>query len=263
MDLGLKDKVAIVAGASQGMGKAIARGFAAEGAKVSICSRGEEKLNKTAEEIRKATGGDVIATPADMTSYDDIRKLVEATIKGYGRVDVAINNAGGPPFGVFESITEEDWMTAFNLSLMGTVRLTREVVPHMKKVGGGRIVNITSYGVKEPIPGLILSNAFRTAVVGWAKTLSGELAPEGILVNTVLPGRIDTERHHSLNVARAERLNKPLEEIQELSKAQIPMARFGQPEEVADLVVFLSSDRASYITGTTLQIDGGLVRSVM
>jgi 3-oxoacyl-[acyl-carrier protein] reductase len=263
MDMGLQGKVAIVAGASQGMGKAIAMGFAAEGAKVSICARGEEGLNKAAEQIRKATGGEVMAAPADMVNYDDIRKLVDGTLKAFGRIDIAINNAGGPPFGVFENLTEEDWATAFNLSLMGTVRMTREVVPHMKKVGGGRIINITSYGVKEPIPGLILSNAFRTGVVGWAKTLSRELALDNILVNTVCPGRIDTERHHKLNEARAKRMNKPLEEIQKQTKAEVPMGRYGKAEEVADLVVFLGSDRASYITGTTLQVDGGLVRSVM
>jgi len=263
MDLGLQGKVALVAGASQGMGKAIGMGFAAEGAKVSICARGAEGLNKTADEIRKSTGGEVVATPADMARHDDIRGLVEATLKAFGRIDIAINNAGGPPFGVFESLTEEDWATAFNLSLMGTVRMTREVVPHMQKVGAGRIINITSYGVKEPIPGLILSNAFRTGVVGWAKTLSRELAPDNILVNTVCPGRIDTERHHKLNEARAKRMNKPLEEIQKQTQAEVPMGRYGKAEEVADLVVFLGSDRASYITGTTLQIDGGLVRSVM
>lgn len=263
MDLGLKGKVAIVAGASQGMGKAIAMGFAAEGAKVAICARGEENLNKTAADIRSATGAEVFAACADMTDYDDIRELVNGTVKAFGRVDVAVNNAGGPPFGAFENLSEEDWTLAFNLSLMGTVRMTREVVPQMKKVGGGRIINITSYGVKEPIPGLILSNAFRTGVVGWAKTLSRELAPDNILINTVCPGRIDTERHHKLNEARAKRTNRSLEEIQKETKAEVPMGRYGRAEEVANLVVFLGSNRASYITGTTLQIDGGLVRSVM
>lgn len=263
MDLGLTGKVALVAGASQGMGRAIAEGFAREGAKVSMCARGGEALEGAAEEIRQSTGGEVLATVADMSSYDDIRNYVEKSVGAFGRVDVIVNNAGGPPFGTFDALSEDDWMAAYNLSLMGTVRLTREAVPHMKKVGAGRIINITSYGVKEPIAGLILSNTFRTGVVGWARTLSRELGPDNILVNTVLPGRIDTERHHSLNVARSKRLNLPLEQVQQQSREEIPVKRFGQSEEVADLVVFLGSDRASYITGTAILIDGGLVRTLM
>ena len=263
MDLGLTGKVALVAGASQGMGRAIAEGFAREGARVSMCARGGEALERAAEEIRKSTGGEVLATAADMSRYDDIRNYVDKSVEAFGGVDVVVNNAGGPPFGTFDALSEEDWLAAWNLSLMGTVRLTRETVPHMKKAGGGRVINITSYGVKEPIPGLILSNTFRTGVVGWARTLSRELGPDNILVNTVLPGRIDTERHHNLNVARAKRMNLPLEQVQQQSRDEIPMKRFGQSQEVADLVVFLGSDRASYITGTSILIDGGLVKTLM
>ncbi len=263
MDLGLTGKVALVAGASQGMGRAIAEGFAREGAKVSLCARGGEALERAAEEIRQSTGGEVLATVADMSSHDDIRNYMTRSVDAFGRVDVVVNNAGGPSFGTFDALSEDDWMAAYNLSLMGTVRLTREAVPYMKKVGAGRIINITSYGVKEPIPGLILSNTFRTGVVGWARTLSRELGPDNILINTVLPGRIDTQRHHSLNVARSKRLNLPLEQVQQQSRDEISVKRFGQSGEVADLVVFLGSDRASYITGTAIVIDGGLVRTLM
>ena len=186
MDLGLTGKVALVGGASQGMGRAIAAGFAREGAKVSICARGGEALERAADEIRTATGE---------TSLPRWRTCPSTTISGTSWPRASrpsdggrgVNNAGGPPFGAFDGLSEDDWMGAYNLSLMGTVRLTREAVPHMKEAGAGRIINITSYGIKEPIQGLILSNTFRTGVVGWAKTLSRELAPDNILINTVLP----------------------------------------------------------------------------
>jgi 3-oxoacyl-[acyl-carrier protein] reductase len=261
MDLGLKGKVAIVAGASQGMGRAIAYGFAAERAKVTICARGEAKLKETAEGIRSKTGGDVLPVVADMARLEDVKNLVARTAEKFGRIDIAVTNAGGPPFGEFMKLTEEDWEGAFRLSFLSALRFVREAVPHMRKVGSGRVINITSYGVKEPIQGLVLSNAMRSGVHGMAKTLSRELAKDNILVNSVCPGRIDTERHHNLNVARAERLKKPLEEINKQMKGEVPLGRYGAPEEVADLVLFLASDRASYLTGTTIQIDGGLVRT--
>jgi 3-oxoacyl-[acyl-carrier protein] reductase len=173
-----------------------------------------------------------------------------------------VNNAGGPPLGEFMKFTDEDWNSAFQLSFMSTMRMTREAVPHMRKVGGGRVINITSYSVKEPIAGLVLSNAVRSAVIGMAKTVSRELAKDNILINNICPGRIDTERAQKLNKARAERLKRPLEEINREMAAEVPLGRYGTAEETADVIVFLGSDRASYVTGTTIQIDGGLVRGM-
>jgi 3-oxoacyl-[acyl-carrier protein] reductase len=262
MDLGLKGKVALVAGASQGMGRATALGFAREGAKVSICARGEAALNEAAATIRKQTGGEVLAMVADMAKADDIQKFVNQSAAHFGRVDVVVNNAGGPPPGEFMKFSDDDWQNAFNLSFMSTMRMTREAVPHMRKVGGGRVINITSYSVKEPIAGLVLSNAVRSAVIGLAKTVSRELGADKILFNNICPGRIDTERAQKLNEARAKRVNRPVEEINQEMAAEVPLGRYGTAEEVADLIVFLGSERASYITGTTIQIDGGLVRGI-
>jgi 3-oxoacyl-[acyl-carrier protein] reductase len=262
MDLGIKGKVALVAGASQGMGRAAALGFAREGARISICARGEAALNEAAAIIRKETGGEVLSMVADMAKGEDIQRFVNKSAEHFGRVDIIVNNAGGPPPGEFMKFTDEDWNNAYNLSFMSTMRMTREAVPHMRKVGGGRVINITSYSVKEPIAGLVLSNAVRSAVIGMAKTLSRELATDNILINNVCPGRIDTERAQKLNKARADRLKRPIEEINREMAAEVPLGRYGTAEEAADLIVFLGSERASYITGTTIQIDGGLVRGV-
>lgn len=262
MDLGLRGRVALIAGASQGMGRAAALGFAREGAKVGICARGEAALVKAAESIRKETGAEVSAMAADMSKAEDIRRFVNETAEHFGRLDVIVNNAGGPPPGEFMKFTDEDWLNAFELSFMSAMRMTREAVPHMRKAGGGRVINITSYAVKEPIAGLVLSNAVRSGVIGLAKTLSRELARDNILINNVCPGRIDTERARKLNQARAERLKKPVEEINREMAAEVPLGRYGTAEETADLIVFLGSARASYITGTTIQVDGGLVRGI-
>ncbi len=262
MDLGLQGKVALVAGASQGMGKATALLFAREGAKVSMCARGEEALNAAADMIRKETGGEVLTVVADMSKAEHIQRFVRKTSEHFGRLDIVVTNAGGPPPGGFMNFTDDDWESAFRLSFMSAMRLIREAVPQMRKVGGGRVINITSYSVKEPIAGLVLSNAVRSGVIGMAKTLSRELASDSILINNVCPGRIDTERAKKLNKARADRLHRPVGEINREMAAEIPLGRYGTAEEAADLIVFLASDRASYITGTTIQLDGGLVRGI-
>ena len=262
MDLGLKGKVALVAGASQGIGRATALGFSREGAKVSICARGEDKLKEAAAMIRGETGGDVLALVADMTRLEDIQRFVAKSIEQFGRLDIVVTNAGGPPPGEFMKFTDEDWKAAFRLNFLSALRLTREAVPHLRKVGGGRVINISSYAVKEPIPGLVLSNAVRSGAIGLAKSLSRELAKDNILVNNVCPGRIDTERARKLNQSRAERLKRPVEEINREMAAEIPLGRYGTAAETGDLIVFLASERASYITGTTIQIDGGLVRAI-
>jgi 3-oxoacyl-[acyl-carrier protein] reductase len=264
MDLGLQDKVAIVMAASKGLGRASASALAAEGTRVTIGARGSEALEKTAREIQQATGSRVLAVPADVTRAEDLEAIVAATVREFGRVDILVNNAGGPPPGTFEAFGDAQWQAAFELNLLSTVRLIRLALPHMRKTGSGRIINIVSTSVKQPIDGLLLSNAVRSGVVGLAKTLSVELAPDNITVNNVCPGRILTDRLRQIyHISERVQQGTSEESILKEMAQGIPMGRVGMPEELGAFVAFLASQQAAYITGTTTQIDGGLVRSLL
>ena len=264
MDLGLRDKVAIVMAASKGLGRASAAALAAEGTRVTIGARDARVLEKTAQEIQQATGSRVLAVPTDVTRAEDMEAIVDATVREFGRIDILVNNAGGPPAGKFDSFGDAQWQAAFELNLLSTVRLIRLVLPHMRKTGSGRIITIVSTSVKQPIDGLLLSNAIRSGVVGLAKTLSVELAPDNITVNNVCPGRILTDRLRQIYRIN-ERVQQGVSEEAVLKEMahEIPMGRVGKPEELGAFVAFLASQQAAYITGTTTQIDGGLVRSLL
>jgi 3-oxoacyl-[acyl-carrier protein] reductase len=260
MDLGLSDKVALVAASSRGLGKAIAFELAREGARVCICARGWERLEATADEIRQATGGEVLPMVADVSRAEDCERLVEAARERFGGVDILVTNAGGPPAGYFLDFEDEDWRGAVELTLMSGVRLIRLVLPSMQERGWGRIINMTSISVKQPIEDLLLSNSIRAAVVGMAKTI----ASQGITVNNVCPTYTTlTERVEALARARAEREGISYDKVLDVYRQQVAARRLGKPEEIAALVAFLASERAAFITGTTIQIDGGAYRGLL
>jgi 3-oxoacyl-[acyl-carrier protein] reductase len=263
MDTGLEGKAALVGGASRGIGRAIALALAREGASVALCARNQEPLDKARDDIRNETGAKTLSLICDMAKHDDIKAAVAAAADAFGRLDIVVNNAGGPPTGAFEALDESYWRHAIEQNLLSAVRTTREALPHLRRSGSGRIINITSVAVKQPIDGLMLSNATRLAVVGWAKTLSRELAPHGITVNNICPGNIATERLISLIEERAKRQKQSLEEAVSLDESRVPMGFLGEPDDVANLAVFLASGKARYITGTTIQVDGGSTTAIM
>jgi 3-oxoacyl-[acyl-carrier protein] reductase len=263
MDLGLKDKVALVAAASRGLGRAVAEELAAEGASLVVCSRNEDKINQTATEIAQATGAKILAVAADVSNAEEVASLVQMGAERFGRIDILVTNAGGPPAGPFESFSLEQWEAATRLTLFSAIELARQVLPGMKERGWGRILNITSIAVKQPVDNLILSNSLRAAVTGFARTLANEVAQFGITVNNIMPGYTRTERVEELAQMMAEREKiSPAEFVARWEK-EIPMRRIGEPREFAALAAFLVSERASYITGTSIPVDGGWIKALI
>ena len=257
MHLNLVGKRALVTAASRGLGFATALGLAREGTALVICSRDEARITEAAQKIRAETGTRVEALVADVSSADEAARLVGHAVSALGGLDIVVHNAGGPPAGEFLSLSDAQWQKAFDQNLMSLVRLVNAAVPELKKAGGGRILTIASSSIKQPIPGLVLSNAFRTGVYGLVKTLARELGPAGILLNVVAPGRIQTERIEELDNSMATRRGVDLQQVKKESVASIPLGRLGTPEEFANLLVFLASDAGRYISGQAIIVDGG------
>jgi 3-oxoacyl-[acyl-carrier protein] reductase len=262
MDLEIREKVALVCASSKGLGKAVAESMAAEGAKVAICARNPGALESAAQEIQLRTKCEVLAIAADLTDPSQSAALVDAVIRKWNTVHILVNNAGGPPNGPFEDHTMDRWRAAVELNFMSAVRMCSLVIPYMKKQRWGRIINITSIAAKQPVDGLILSNAVRAGVLGLGKSLANELAPHNILVNNVCPGYTRTDRVVDLASAEAQRQARPIQEIYGKWERLIPVGRMAAPEEFAALVTFLASERASYITGATIPVDGGYIKGL-
>ncbi|MFW9865051.1 MAG: SDR family oxidoreductase [Candidatus Thorarchaeota archaeon] len=265
MDLGLRDKVALVLASSKGLGLACAKGFYEEGANVVICSRSIENLKKAKGEIESLGSQNTIAkvfpVVADLMNGDQIKNLIQKTLEEFGKIDILIHNAGGPPSGSIDKIISKDWSNTIDLNLLSFIKITNLIVPIMIKQKHGKIIAITSVSVKQPLDNLVLSNTIRLGVVGFAKTLANVYAKENILVNVVCPGPTLTDRMKELIKDQMIQAGKSEEEITKMWIDEIPLGRLGKPEELANLVIFLASERASYITGTTIQVDGGFVRS--
>jgi 3-oxoacyl-[acyl-carrier protein] reductase len=262
MDLGIKGKVALVAAASQGLGRAVAEELAAEGVSLLICARGRERLDETCNAIRERTGVDIVGVAADLSNADDLDRIVSEGIARFGQIDILVTNTGGPPAGPFESLSRESWDQAVNGLLFSVVELTRLVLPGMKERGWGRILNVTSIAAKQPVENLILSNSVRAGVTGFAKTLAKEVAEYGVTVNNIMPGYTATERIEELAQTLASRERVDASVIRARWEKEIPMKRLGSPREFAALAAFLVSERASYITGSSIAVDGGWIRSL-
>jgi 3-oxoacyl-[acyl-carrier protein] reductase len=262
MDFGLKNKVALVAAASQGLGKASAFALAQEGARLVICSRSEQGIRKTAEEIEAKTGAKVVPVVADVSKKEDVITFVQKAVREFGTVHVLVNNAGGPPTGHILKVPDEEWSKGVQLTLMSVIRLVREVLPHMEKQRWGRIVSIVSIAAKQPIDDLLISSTLRPGILGLTKVLSNQYAKHNITVNTVCPGLILTKRQEELSASRASDKKMSLEEYLVDNAKSIPAGRLGRPEEIGNVVTFLASEQASYINGVNLLVDGGSARGI-
>lgn len=262
MDLGLRGKVALVAASSQGLGRAVAEELAAEGCDLIICSRNKDLLGEVANAVSSGSGVEVLAVAGDLSDPESIERIVAAGIDKFGRIDILVTNSGGPPSGTFEALTDKDWDEAVKGLLTSVIHLSRLVLPGMKERGWGRILNITSIASKQPVDNLMLSNSIRAAVTGFAKTLAAETASFGITVNNILPGYTATDRVEELARTLATKENVPVERIFERWESEIPMGRLGSPREFASVAAFLVSERASYVTGSSIAVDGGWIRSI-
>ena len=262
MQTGLKAKSIIVAASSQGMGRSTAEAFAAEGSKLAMCARNERTLRVAADEIRSKYNVKVFDQVLDVTDAEGVRRFVQTVAERFGGVDVCVTNAGGPPAKNFLSITPDDWHKAIETNFLSVVHFAREVVPYMQKKRWGRFITITSTSVRQPIPDLVLSNSVRPAVVGLVKSLALEFGKDGITVNNIAPGYTATDRLSELSKVRALAAGVSEQEIRERWAAEIPLRRLGKPEEIADAILWLASDRAAYITGQTIIVDGGIYKGM-
>lgn len=263
MDLGLKGRAAAVAAASRGLGRACAEALAAEGAAVAVCGRDEARIREAAESIARQTGARTLAVVADVAIAEQCQSFVHAAAQAFGRLDILVTNTGGPKPGGFEAVSDADWEQAYRLTLANVVQLVRTATPYMRRNRWGRIVNITSLSAKQPVDGLVLSNSFRPAIAGLAKTLANELGRDGILVNNVSPGYTRTDRLEELVQVRARAAGCTAERILAEMAQALPVGRVAEPAELAAVVAFLCSERASYVTGATIPVDGGAVRGLL
>lgn len=262
MNLNLEGKRALVLAASDGLGKAIAMELSREGATVALCSRSRERAEATVAEITQATGHAIHAFEADVSNGASLAALFDSSVESLGGLDILVCNAGGPPPGGFATLDEEAWAAAYDLTLMSVTRSIKLALPHFRAVGGGSVLVLGSSSIKQPIPGLLLSNVFRPAIQALVKHLSDELAPDSVRINMLSPGRIRTSRTLQLDEAKAKRENKSVEQVTAESVARIPLGRLGEPEEFAKVGTFLVSDAASYMTGSSLLVDGGMVKAL-